>query len=151
MTENTPPSLSVDPLVKDLNQSVVELRIELDELREKISRLESEQKMVTALRTVIAHIDAQPHEPSLKGVLTSARRRIGKATLNLFLVSLNTASQQRRPVLASRAARAWRAEMLGLPLALASRPSNRNRNSIPRLIGHGRKTTDRREQQQAQG
>ena len=45
MTENTPPSLSVDPLVKDLNQSVVELRIELDELREKISLLESEQKI----------------------------------------------------------------------------------------------------------
>jgi hypothetical protein len=70
MTENTPPSLSVDPLVKDLNQSVVELRIELDELREKISLLKSEQKIATALRTVIAHIDAQPHEPSLKGVLT---------------------------------------------------------------------------------
>ena len=69
MTENTPPSLSVDPLVKDLNQSVVELRIELDELREKFRLLESEQKIATALRTVIAHIDAQPHEPSLKGVL----------------------------------------------------------------------------------
>jgi thiamine kinase-like enzyme len=69
MTENTPPSLSVDPLVKDLNQSVVELRIELDELREKIRRLESEQKMVTAIHKVLAHIDSQPHEPSLKGVL----------------------------------------------------------------------------------
>ena len=69
MTENTPPSLSVDPLVKDLNQSVVELRIDLDELREKFRRLESEQ-MATAIRKVLAHIDSQPHEPSLKGVLT---------------------------------------------------------------------------------
>jgi thiamine kinase-like enzyme len=69
MTEDTPPPLSIDPLVKDLNQSVVELRIELDELREKIRRLESEQKMVTAIHKVLAHIDSQPHEPSLKGVL----------------------------------------------------------------------------------
>ena len=66
MTERLP----IDPLVKDLHTAVVELRVELDELREKISRLESEQKIATALRTVIAHIDAQPHEPSLKGVLT---------------------------------------------------------------------------------
>jgi hypothetical protein len=70
MTENTPSSLSVDPLVKDLNQSVVELRMELDGLREKFRRLESEQKMATAIRKVLAHIDSQPHEPSLKGVLT---------------------------------------------------------------------------------
>ena len=70
MSEDTPPPLSVDPLVKDLNQSVVELRIELDELREKIRRLETEQKMAAAIRSVIEHIDAQPHEPSIKGVLT---------------------------------------------------------------------------------
>ena len=36
---------------------------------------------------------------------------------------------QQRP-LVSHAARAWRAEMLGLPLVLASRPSNRNRTAL---------------------
>ena len=90
----------VDPLVVAMSNDIADQRAKLAALEDKVGalmeRMREEQKMAAALRKVLAHIDSQPHEPSLKGVLKNAGRRAREGAMSGDLPSSRRGRRHQR-------------------------------------------------------